>query len=35
VKVIQIASGYEHTSCLLDNKEIYWFGQNGTMKAYP
>lgn len=32
VKVVQISSGYEHTTCLLDNREILWFGQNNSMK---
>ena len=31
-KAIQVAAGYEHSVVLLENKKIYWFGRNGTLK---
>lgn len=30
-KAIQIAAGYEHSVILLENRDIIWFGTNGTL----
>ena len=30
-KAVQIAAGYEHSVVLLENRDILWFGRNGTL----